>query len=918
MRFSLSKLFLFYVALVALGAVVLLSAVVLITDASFYWRQAAALRESLTDENKERVREVCGNAMRVIDVIRSEASREFHEDLEMDASRSFDIAAALYTQNSRWLDKADLVQVLGETILSGVPCATDARFFWIDETGVMHSRSQFDERPVAGPAPPGLAIGHLAEKTPFEVDFSPRPGVASERSLVYALQFAEMGWTVGALAPLRAEERQTQQKVIAGIESIRFGNKGYVFAGQWDGLSLAGPGKGQNMWDAADPDGVKIVQELVSAAQNGGGFVYYILDRPEGGGKVPKISYALPINDWKWYIGTGMHIDDIDKKVAAAHADLWRDMSRNVSIGLSICGVIILAAIAGSMVLAKRLDREAGLFSSFFEQAADNALAYLDVNRFRISEFVSIGEAANRMLEERRRAESELRESEERFAKAFLASPDSVMISRFDDSTFLAANEQFYRQTGYTEAEIIGHRAIELFWGDPETRSEYARLLETTGEVNELPMSFRRKDGTLGSYLLSARSIELHGEACIIAISRDVTAQKQAEEERAHLEQQLRQAQKMEAVGQLAGGVAHDFNNLLQAISGYTSLSQAELPADHPAQEYLQQVDRAGERAAALVRQLLAFGRREMARPRPLDLNELVSGFMKMVGRVIGESIEVRFQSGVGLSHVFADPGQLEQVALNLCLNARDAMPNGGVLTIETAQVALDSAFCKEHLWAREGEFVVLRVSDTGVGMTPEVIEHVFEPFFTTKGVGEGSGLGLSMVYGIVKQNDGLIDIQSLPGAGATFHVYLPKVEPEATGQPELLPEAGLPGGSETILLAEDEGMVRDFACRVLERAGYRVLSACDGEEAVDLFRRHTLEIDLSVLDVVMPKKSGPAVLERMRSERPDLPVLFCTGYGQAHLAPQVLEADGAELLCKPYTQAELLGRVRVMLDRFA
>ncbi len=914
MRFRLSKLFLVCVSVVALGAVLLMSTAFLAADIVFYRGQAASIREALTDSGQARVREICGNVMHVTGVIRAESMQEFRNNLEGDAFRSYEIADGLYAQSVGRLPEPELRDLVGTTLLAGAPRAEDVRFFWIDAAGQMNSRAPSDSLVLSSPAPLALLQGNFTEDAPAEMDFAPSPDSPSIRSLVYARHFAPLNWIIGVAASVQAAERNAQQKVIKAIESIEIGDSGYVFAGQWDGLVLAGPGKGRNLLTFTDSSGVEVIKELINAAKGGGGFVRYTLEPPEKKIEVPKISFVLPVNDWQWYIGTGMYVADIERGVESAHARMRGDMARNLGMTLGICGLVVLLAMAGSMLLAKHLGREAQLFATFFAGAADNHLVSLDIDRFHVEEFISIGEAANRMLLQRRRAEDELRESEERFSKAFWAGPDSIVITRFADGVFLEANNRFYQQTGYTEAEVIGHSSTELYWPDSGLRDVFLARLRETGEVNDFPIGFRHKDGMLQDYLLSARSIELHGELCIISISRDISAQKQAEQERMHLEQQLRQAQKMEAVGQLAGGVAHDFNNLLQAMSGYTSLSQSELPAEHPVQEYLVEVEKAAERAATLVRQLLAFGRRELLRPKRVDLNELVSGFLKMVGRVIGKSIDLQFKSAPDLASIFADPGQLEQVVLNLCINARDAMPNGGILAIETAQVDLDADYCREHSWAKEGSFVILRVVDTGTGMTPEVIEHVFEPFFSTKGVGKGSGLGLSMVYGIIKQHDGLIDIHSTPGAGSSFCLYLPVMQEQAA-HVEILTKNEFPSGSETILLAEDDPMMRDFTSCVLEGAGYRVITACDGEEAMDLFRRYAVEIDLAVLDVVMPNRGGPAVFNRMQLERDDLPVLFCTGYGQIHIDPKLTALPGFGLMSKPFTQGDLLFRVRAMLD---
>jgi nitrogen-specific signal transduction histidine kinase/CheY-like chemotaxis protein len=394
----------------------------------------------------------------------------------------------------------------------------------------------------------------------------------------------------------------------------------------------------------------------------------------------------------------------------------------------------------------------------------------------------------------------------------------------------------------------------------------------------------------------------------------DITESKRAEEERVGLERRLRQVQKMEAVGQLAGGVAHDFNNVLQAIQGYTELALAQLEQGHPITPKLREVVRSTERAAALTRQLLTFSRRETLQPRNLDLNDVVSDLTKMLRRVIGEEIQLNFFPARAAPFVYADAGQLEQLLMNLCLNARDAMPEGGDLNIETSLVPAGSRSERSHPPIGDGEYVLLRVSDTGEGMTPDVQERVFEPFFTTKKVGEGTGLGLATVYAIVERHGGAVELTSQPGRGTVVRVYLPVSRVSDSPQAAAVGGREDPGGSETLLLAEDDEMVRNLAATVLRSAGYELLIARDGEEALEVLRRHASRIDAAVLDVVMPKKGGRVVYDAVEQQELGIPVLFTSGYAYEGLDDRLPEKS-VRLLQKPYAPRELLRRVRETLD---
>ena len=406
-----------------------------------------------------------------------------------------------------------------------------------------------------------------------------------------------------------------------------------------------------------------------------------------------------------------------------------------------------------------------------------------------------------------------------------------------------------------------------------------------------------------------AYPIEFNGRRCVIEVHRDIT-------ELVQLEEQLRQAQKMEAVGQLAGGVAHDFNNLLQAILGYTHLAMCDLPPAQKRYQDLEQVKVAAERAATLTRQLLALSRRQVMQPESLDLNQIVTNLARMLGRVIGEHIELDLSLGDELDVVHADPTMVEQVLMNLCVNARDAMPSGGRLAIETGNVVLDERFCAIHTWAKPGDFVRVSVTDTGVGILPEFVERIFDPFFTTKEVGKGTGLGLATVYGIMKQHEGLIHCRSKPELGTTFAVYLPalqRLDESAEGEHDLTPIAV---GTETVLLAEDEEQVRELAARVLRENGYTVLTAVNGEEALELFEANADSIDLAVLDAVMPKLGGRDVSDRIKQAKPETRILFSSGYNTATIEKGFVLEKGMQLIQKPFTPGAFLRRVREELDR--
>ncbi|HEY1186653.1 MAG TPA: PAS domain S-box protein, partial [Gemmata sp.] len=479
--------------------------------------------------------------------------------------------------------------------------------------------------------------------------------------------------------------------------------------------------------------------------------------------------------------------------------------------------------------------------------------------------------------------------------------------------TVTSANRATERLFGYAAAELLGgnvsalmpepHRGEHDRYVADYLRTGVARVIGVGREVDG-----RRKDGTTFPAELTVTEFARDGERHFTGVLRDISA-------RRRLEEQFRQAQKMEAVGRLAGGVAHDFNNLLTIINGYSEMLLSGCPAGDPAREMLAAVHDAGERAARLTQQLLAFSRKSVVEPRLVDLSELVAESAKLLRRLIGEDIALAVLTDPAPVPVVIDPGQFEQVLMNLAVNARDAMPTGGRLTLETRCVDLDSGSGRSHPDLPPGRYAALRVADTGCGMSPEVRDKIFEPFFTTKGVGKGTGLGLAVVHGVVKQAGGSVAVESADGAGTTFTVLLPP----ATGAP-----AGAapgvtrlaPRGSETVLLAEDEDAVRTLVRVALEGQGYTVLPASGGAEALDRLRAHPDPVHLLVTDVVMPQMSGRELAEAARAARPGLRVLYMSGYTDDALGRHGLEGTGDQFIQKPFTPLGLARRVRALLDR--
>ncbi len=508
---------------------------------------------------------------------------------------------------------------------------------------------------------------------------------------------------------------------------------------------------------------------------------------------------------------------------------------------------------------------------------------------------------------DREKAEAALRASEERYRRLFERNLAGVFRSTAG-GRILECNQAFARMFGYHEpGQLSGVRASDLYVEASE-RDGFLERLRVERTIVGFETRFRRRDG---SFLWALENVTLleagTGEEEVLEGTMiDIT-------ERKNLEEEFRQAQKMEAVGRLAGGVAHDFNNILTAILGYSDLLGASLAGNAPLQEEVEEIRKAAERAATLTRQLLAFSRRQVLLTEVLDLNVLVRELERMLRRVIGEDIRIVTLCEPSLGRVRADRGQLEQVVMNLVVNARDAMPGGGTLTIETRHGEIDEAYAREHSGVQPGDAVMLAVSDTGMGMDEETKSHIFEPFYTTKEKGKGTGLGLATVYGIVQQSGGHIFVYSEPGHGTTFKIYLPRVAAAEDVAPR--GAAAVVGGTETVLLVEHDDAVRRLAREALDPLGYVVLDAEHGERGLQIAREHAGPIHLLLTDVVMPGLSGPSLVASLAKLRPGIPVLYMSGYTEsAAVRIGVLEA-GMALLQKPFGPTELARRVRQSLD---
>ena len=557
--------------------------------------------------------------------------------------------------------------------------------------------------------------------------------------------------------------------------------------------------------------------------------------------------------------------------------------------------------VADFETLLRRHDgavRNCSLFGRFIEKAGHRLLmaVYLDIT-------------------DRKQAEAGLRRSHQTLLTVLDSIDATVFVADMHSHEVLFMNKHMIDALG---SDFTGRHCFEAFRGESNPCGDCInnQLLDANGHPTGVCVWESKNDLTAKWYINHDRAIRwLDGRMVRLQIASDVTMLKEMERERDRIGEQLKQAQKMESVGRLAGGVAHDFNNMLGAILGYTELGMMRIKPTDPIYGTLKDIQKAAQRSVDLTRQLLAFARKQTVAPRVLDLNETVAGMLKMLRRLIGEDIHLSWLPGKDLGRIRMDPSQIEQLLANLCVNARDAIHDTGRITVQTDAVTFDETYCAGQGGFVPGDFVLLAVSDNGCGMDADTLSHIFEPFFTTKAVGKGTGLGLATVYGMVKQNEGFIDVTSDPGQGTTFKIYLPRHTTKAGRAKKTDTAQPAAGGHETILLVEDEPMILDIVVKMLEHQGYTVMAAATPGEAIHLAQKHAGDIHLLMTDVVMPEMNGRDLAKNLLSLYPGLKRLFMSGYTADIIAHRGVLDDGVEFIQKPFSVQSLAVKVRQVLD---
>ncbi len=1009
------------------------------------------LRSEFLSSQKEKIKRDVEKVIEYIEYKKSQTETRLKRDIRNRTDEAWHIATHLYDQNKATQSDAAIKAMIREALRPIRFNNGRGYYFAVAMDGVeqlypikpeLEGRNLMDLQDSKGT----YVIHHEIEiirrsGEGFAVDYWPKPDADPAKAFpkISFIKFvAPLNWYVGTGEYLDDVKKDIQQEVLAWLNSIRIGREGYVFAGQWDGLSLSGPAAGRNMMDITDVNGTAVVRELISAAKRGGGFVNYVMPKLADKRNAPKISYAASVPDWQWYVGAGLYVDEVDRLIADQRRSLEHQLQYEiVKIVLVMISILIIVFVAARF-LSSKIEKGLQALTVFFNKAAGESIR-IEPEKLVFTEFASLAESANAMIDQREQVERALRENREQL-QALINNALLGIYRVTAEGKLLFANPRMAQILGYqTPEELIASVPdISQIYVDPEDRRQIVQELFAKGTITEQRIRFRRKDDRMIWIQVSARTVEelpdqrliegvilditeqvafesalkeseeryrslvemspeavlLHikgkivyinrrgarllgaddprqimgkslleiihpdyretvqkrlvdvytkeeplppmeqkylrldgqtitleatgtrivyaGETAGLSVFRDVTEAKLAEQQRLELESKFQQAQKMEAIGTLAGGIAHDFNNLLTGIRGRISLMLDDNGNDHhPYVEHLREMETYVRSAADLTQQLLGYARGGKYEVTPIDINALVDRSTEMFGRTHKEiSIHVKAQEDIWTVEV--DRTQIEQVLLNLFVNAWQAMVGPGMMFIETKNEVLDEAFVRPYD-LKPGRYVKISVKDTGPGMDEETQLRIFEPFFTTKELTRGTGLGLASAYGIIKSHAGIITVASKSGRGTTFTIYLPASSKSVPAGKSASSE--IVRGSGTVLLIDDENLILTLGRAMLERIGYQVLTAENGFQGIECYETRREDITLVILDMIMPGMGGGEVYDRLRAIDSDVKVLLSSGYSLDGQATKILQRGCSGFIQKPFDLGELSRKLHQILN---
>jgi PAS domain S-box-containing protein len=822
LKFSINRIFLINMALVGVISIFSVGYSWITSELAGFEKEVSALRKSYMENQKKLLKREVNHALDFVNYMKSQTEKRLRDSIQGRVYEAYAIMENIYLKEKDTNSTEDIEMLLKKALRSLRFNNGRGYYFAFTLEGV---ESLFEIRPemdgnnmldVRGGNGEFVVRDMLAvvkrDGEGFYKYTWPKPNQQGFfPKIAFVKLFKPVGWVIGSGEYLDYVEKNIQEECLKWISKIKFGKDNYVFAGTWDGLVLSGPETGTNMYDIEDVNGVKIVQELIASAKKGGGFVHYVLPRFEGKKQAPKISYAAGVPEWEWYLGSGRYVDEIENAIALRQSELESRIRTNIQRTIVILFILLIFIFIIVKFLSNRINHNIKLFNTFFRRASSEAIT-IEENELHFSEFVQLAGSANDMVENRRIAEKALRESEEKFRMLVEQSPLGISLIG-KDGRYRYVNPRFQEMFGYTIDDIP--TGMEWFNNAYPDEAYRRKVMKAWFDYQRQPRTGRYRphvyrvtcrDGSKKE--INFKPLNLKNQDHLV-IYEDIT-------ERSRLEQQLLQAQKIEAIGTLAGGIAHNFNNLMMGIQGRASLMTLELGPSHPQQEHINAIEEQVQSASNLTRQLLGLARGGKYEVKPIDINEILLSSAAIFGRT-RKDIQIHSKIFPTSLVVEADKRQIEQVFLNIFVNSIQAMPDGGKIYLETSAMSLNADFCKPYA-AIPGRYAKISVEDTGVGMNKDTCQQVFDPFFTTKDKYLGTGLGLASAYGIVKNHGGIITAYSDLGHGTTISIYLPVSE--KTAHVEAQVEDMIIRGGGNILLVDDEDIIIDVGKPMLEQLG--------------------------------------------------------------------------------------------------
>ncbi len=880
------------------------------------------IRKNYLTNRKDDIKKEVEHVIKYIEHKRAELDKRIRSEVQHRTEEAYQIAQYIYEQKKENFNLTEIGKLIHDALYAASWNDGEGYYFAEDMEGIerinrnnpeLEGQNIIDLQDSNGKyiVKEILAVAGSEEKEGFCTYYWNSPRYPGKRvpKISYVKYFQPLDWVIGNGIYLNDEENRIKKEVIERIDNISFSNERYIFVGTLEGVVLSGPGKGKNMWDVTDANGLKIVQELIERARNGGGFVSYVMPKFKGKRPDPKISYSTSVPEWDWYIGTGIYVDSIEDEIARRQKAIKKSIQEISIQVLLVLSLFLLVSYLLIWLFAKRMRNNFDLFVEFFEKSAFEQLT-IQQEKVSFREFQSLALLANQMVGDRQNAEQAKEESEERFRRIIENITDVYFETGLDGIIFYCS-PSCLDLSGYSQKELTGKNA-SILYNDPKDRGLLLAPLQKEGKARDLELVFKKKNGDLYDVSFNAELAfnEDGNPSKIKGTIRDVTFTNITKE-------QLQRSKKMEAIGLMAGGVAHDLNNILSGIIGYPELLLQTLPKDSGLRKPIEAIHESGQRAATVVADLLTVARGVASTRETHNLNTLIGEYVYSPEydnlRVLYPSITCHSQFNATHPAISCSSVHVKKCLMNLVINAAEAMVDSGSITVSTHNDSVVDAIALKH-GIKAGEYVILGVRDTGPGISDTDLKHIFEPFYTKKTMGRsGTGLGLAVVWNTMEDHNGKVLVES-SNKGTCFHLYFPVSNDGESIQPKDDRTAALINNAEHILVVDDEPQLRDIASQMLQSFGYIVDSVSSGELAIEFVKE--VPVDLIVIDMLMePGMNGCQTYEEILKLYPNQKAIVASGFSESDDVKATLKLGAGGFIKKPYSMAKLGQAVKEALN---